>query len=109
MGTWNVSTVVNFISKFDNIAFAGDSCANTLADGSNAPNADCTIASFYSVDLSGRWNVTDKLEAFGTVENLLDRIPPIDPLTYGSVNYNPLHAAGAIGRYYTIGARYSFN
>ena len=108
MGKWSVSSVVNFIDKFDNIAFAGDTCANSLADGSNAPNASCTIASFYTVDLSGRWHVTEPLELFGTVENLLDREPPLDPLTYGAVNYNPLHSSGAIGRYYTIGLRYSF-
>jgi iron complex outermembrane receptor protein len=52
--------------------------------------------------------VTEPLEVFGTVENLLDRVPPLDPLTYGAVNYNPLHSAGAIGRYYTVGLRYSF-
>jgi iron complex outermembrane receptor protein len=108
MGKWNVSTVVNYIDKFDNIAVAGDTCANSFADGSDAPNSSCTIASFYSVDLSGRWQVTEPLEVFGTVENLFDRLPPLDPLTYGAVNYNPLHSAGAIGRYYTIGLRYSF-
>jgi iron complex outermembrane receptor protein len=108
MGTFNVSSVVNFIDSFDNIGSAGDTCANALADGSNAPNADCTIASFYSIDLAGRWNVTEPLELFGTIANLLDRKAPLDPLTYGAVDYNPLHSAGAIGRYYTVGMRYSF-
>ncbi len=46
---------------------------------------------------------------FATIANLLDRKAPLDPLTYGSVNYNPLHSAGAIGRYYTVGMRYKFD
>jgi len=25
------------------------------------------------------------------------------------VNYNPLHFSGAIGRYFTVGAKYTFN
>ena len=109
MGTFNVSTVVNFVDSFKNVRDGNaTTCANKLADGSNAPNADCMIASFYSIDLAGRWQVTDPIEVFGTVANLLDRQAPLDPLTYGSVNYNPLHAAGAIGRYYTVGMRYSF-
>jgi iron complex outermembrane receptor protein len=109
MGTFNVSTVVNFVDSFKNVRDGNaTTCANKLADGSNAPNADCMIASFYSIDLAGRWQVTDPMEVFGTVANLLDRQAPLDPLTYGSVNYNPLHSAGAIGRYYTVGMRYSF-
>jgi iron complex outermembrane receptor protein len=108
-GKWNVSTVVNFIGKFDNKLSAADTdCAFTLANGDNSPNADCTIPSFYSVDLAGRWSITEPLEVFGTVENLFDRVAPLDPTTYGAVNYNPLHFQGAMGRYYTVGVRYSF-
>ena len=40
---------------------------------------------------------------------MFDRIAPLDPTTYGGVNYNPLHFSGAIGRYFTVGAKYTFN
>jgi len=43
------------------------------------------------------------------VQNVTDRIAPLDPLTYGAVSYNPLHFSGTIGRYYTVGARFNFN
>jgi iron complex outermembrane receptor protein len=109
MSSFNVSTVVNYVGSFENVGSAGETCANNLADGSPAPNADCRIASFYSIDLSGRWQPTQPLEVFATVANLFDRMAPLDPLTYGSVNYNPLHSAGAIGRYYTVGVRYTFD
>jgi iron complex outermembrane receptor protein len=107
-GTFSASTVVNFIDSFDNIAVAGDTCASALADNSPGPNADCTIASFYTIDLAGRWQPTAALEVFGTISNLLDRNAPLDPLTYGAVNYNPMHYSGAVGRYYTVGMRYQF-
>jgi outer membrane receptor protein involved in Fe transport len=109
MPKFSVSTLVNFIGSFKNVNFAGAPCASIAADGSNFPNEDCRIPSFYSVDLSGRWSPTEAMEAFGTIENVLDRQAPLDPRTYGAVDYNPLHAAGAIGRYYTVGLRYRFD
>jgi iron complex outermembrane recepter protein len=75
----------------------GESCTNSFADDSDAPRG-CEIAAFYTVGLTGRWDVTEAMQVFGTVENLTDRVAPLDPHTYGAVNYNPLDAAGAIGR-----------
>ena len=43
------------------------------------------------------------------IQNLFDRAAPFDPQTCGGINYNPaLDQAGAVGRYYRIGARYMF-
>ncbi|MFC5742301.1 TonB-dependent receptor [Dyella tabacisoli] len=110
--TWDINTftfgaVVNYIGSFKNIRFKGDVCANTFADGSPAPNG-CKIPSFYTVDLTGRWKPAEAWEIFGSIQNAFDKTAPLDPLTYGAMGYNPLHSSGAIGRYYTIGARYAF-
>jgi iron complex outermembrane receptor protein len=106
--SWSIGAVVNFRGEMDNTEEeSSDSCFNTLADGTDSPSG-CTIKSFYSVDLSGRWRPTDSLEVFGSVENALDRVAPLDPHTYGAVNYNPLDAAGAIGRYFTLGLSFTF-
>ncbi len=104
---WSLGAVVNFRGEMDNTESEGGSCSNKYADGTPAPRG-CRIPSFYSVDLTGRWQATDALQFFGTIENALDRVAPLDPHTYGSINYNPLDAAGAIGRYFTLGMRYSF-
>jgi iron complex outermembrane receptor protein len=48
------------------------------------------------------------LEVFGSIQNLFDKVAPLDPLTYGAQAYNPLDYEGARGRYYTLGVRYSF-
>ena len=87
--------------------FEGAPCANTFADGTPAPHG-CRIPSFYTIDLSARWKATDSFELFASVQNVTDKIAPLDPLTYGAVNYNPMHFSGAIGRYFTVGAKFSF-
>jgi iron complex outermembrane receptor protein len=107
MEDWSLSGVINFRDAFDNVFFAGDFCASTFADGSDAPQ-DCEIASFWSLDFSGRYRPTTAPEIFGSVQNLFDRIAPLDPTTYGTVNYQPQDYSGAIGRYFTLGLSYSF-
>ena len=109
---WSVSGIINYISSIDNTPETGglkeDTCLNFRADGSPAPG-DCTLASFTTFDLSANWKATDVLEIFGSVQNVFDRVAPLDPATYGAINYNPLHFSGAVGRYFTLGAKVSWN
>jgi iron complex outermembrane receptor protein len=106
---WSVSGVVNYRGKFDNTEpfNNGEGCVANFANGDDAPGG-CEIPSFYTVDLSANWHPGDAWEVFGSVQNLTDRIAPIDPTTYGGLNYNPLDVSGAIGRYYTVGLKYTF-
>ena len=106
--TWQVSTQINHFGSIKNFAFQDyENCANHFADGADAPSG-CKIPSFTTVDLSGRWNVTKNVELFGSIQNLFDRVAPLDPQTYGAVNFNPMHVSGAIGRFYTVGLKYKF-
>jgi len=50
----------------------------------------CHVASFIDNDLTGIYKVNDHLTTSVTVENLMDRAPPIDPANYAALNYNPL-------------------
>ncbi len=104
-GPWSVSGVANYISKMDNKDFRGPngSYLFAYADGTDVKK----ISSFTTFDLSGRWNITEAFELNASVQNVFDRIAPLDPSTYGGVNYNPLHFSGAIGRYFTVGAKYT--
>lgn len=104
-GNWSVSGVVNYIDSIENKDRRGGDYLAFYADGSPVEK----IASFTTFDLSGRWNVTDAFELNASVQNVFDRIAPLDPSTYGGVNYNPLHFSGAVGRYFTVGAKYTFN
>jgi iron complex outermembrane receptor protein len=103
-GPWSVSGVANYISKLENIDKRGGDYQAFYADGTPVKK----IASFTSFDLSGRWNVTEQFELNASVQNVFDRIAPLDPVTYGAVNYNPMHFAGAVGRFFTVGAKYTF-
>ena len=108
IGNWNLSGVVNYRSDMKNILFAGDLCASKLANGADAPNG-CKLASFTTLDLSTRWNVSKHVQLYASINNVTDKIAPLDPLTYGGMSYNPMDASGAIGRYFKLGASYTFN
>lgn len=103
-GPWSVSGVVNYIDSMENKDRRGGDYLAFYEDGTPVEK----ISSFTTFDLSGRWNITDAFELNASVQNVFDRIAPLDPSTYGAVNYNPLHFSGAIGRYFTVGAKYTF-
>ena len=103
----NVTTTANYRSDLQNVYFAGDKCASFFADGSPAPNG-CRLASFTAIDLSARYNLSANLQVYGSIQNLFDKVAPLDPLTYGGISFNPQDASGAMGRYFKGGVRYQF-
>lgn len=109
IGHWSLSSVVNYIGSMDNTLdeAAEDGCAAFFADGTDAPHG-CKIPSFTTLNLSGRWSPSDAWEVFGSIQNATDKIAPLDPTTYGAMNFNPMHISGAIGRYFTLGVKYKF-
>ena len=107
-GPWRVGVNANYRAAIENREFKGDpNCEVTFANGDGAPGG-CKIASFTTFDLVGRWLPAKNLEVYGSIRNVFDRIPPVDPTTYGAVSYNPLDYAGAIGRFWSVGVRYKF-
>jgi iron complex outermembrane receptor protein len=110
IGDWTVNGVANYRSSFENTvpySSPGSECGAEFADHEPAPGG-CEMPSFYTIDLSANWRATDALEIFGSVQNVTDRIAPLDPTTYGALNYNPLDFSGAMGRFYTLGVKYRF-
>ncbi len=103
---FNVTATANYRADMQNVYFAGDKCANSFANGNPAPG-NCRLASFTTIDLSARYNVSRNLQIYGSVQNLFDKVAPLDPLTYGGMSYNPMDASGAIGRYFKLGLRYT--
>jgi iron complex outermembrane receptor protein len=71
----------------------------------------CRLPSFTTFDLFGRWTPMKNLDVNFSIQNLFGRKPPFDPylaIPYG-INYNQAwHQSGAVGRFFTIGAKYSF-
>jgi len=108
-GPWRIGANLNYRGAFDNTLFKNDpdGCAFHFADGSDAPRG-CKIGSFTTVDLNLRWQPSKQWQVFATIANLFDKLPPLDPLTYGAQGYNPLDHSGAVGRYFTVGGQYQF-
>ncbi|MBI5276546.1 MAG: TonB-dependent receptor [Burkholderiales bacterium] len=109
MGPWRVGLSANYRGRLSGTNFRGDpaGCAVLFPSGADAPTG-CRIGSFTTFDLGLRYKLRDKTEIYGSIQNLFDRIPPWDPVTYGAINYNPLDYSGAVGRYYKIGVRHQF-
>jgi iron complex outermembrane receptor protein len=107
IGNWNFNGIVNYRDKMKNISFEGATCASLLANGQPG-TTDCEIPSFTTLDLSARYNWSKQLTMFASVNNVTDKIAPLDPLTYGGMSYNPMDASGAIGRYFKVGLQYKF-
>ncbi|WP_255756256.1 TonB-dependent receptor [Massilia sp. erpn] len=108
IANWNFTATANYRDSMKNIRYEGaTACASKLANGSDAP-AGCKLASFTTVDLSARWNFSKQLQLTASVANLFDKVAPLDPLTYGGMSFNPMDNSGAVGRYFKVGANYTF-
>jgi iron complex outermembrane receptor protein len=108
MGPFGLTGVTLWRSSMKNVYEDSDtSCAYAFANGTDAPDG-CKIPSFWTVDLTGRWNVNQKLQIYGSIANVTDKVAPLDPTTYGAINYNPMDLSGAMGRFYRVGLKYTF-
>ena len=70
------------------------------------------IKSAHYFDLTGRFSVSDNLTVTMTVQNLLDKKPPIVGNTIGSTTYNSGNtfpsSYDALGRRYAVSAKLKF-
>lgn len=74
-----------------------------------SPYNNCKLPSFTWHDVTVKYSGIKNLDIFGSILNVFNTMAPLDPYTYGGVNYNPtFHQAGAVGRFYSVGFRYKF-
>lgn len=125
-GPWSWTGTLNYISSFDltDPSIGVNDCSSGLAYGAGASGyinqlgaglvpkgVSCRVASFTTLDVSGRYAVNKNLTLQLAVLNLLNRSAPLDWGTYAGSGkpFNPsLHSQGAIGRYFNLSATYSF-
>ena len=133
-GPFSVSGAVNYIGPIKFIDHKGelaqdngDGTVTELSDGltynsngrldcgvftlSGEPYGGCKLPSFTTFDLFGRWNPSKNWEINLSIQNVFDKKAPFDPylsIGYG-INYNQAwHQSGAVGRFFTVGAKYTF-
>lgn len=69
----------------------------------------CDVPAYVTVDLTGSWQANEHVTVYAHVLNLFDNLPPIDPITYGANNYNPVQGGtGIFGRSFRVGAKVTF-
>jgi iron complex outermembrane receptor protein len=104
-GPFSATLSTYYVSRF----------AATAVDATGSPDVClysgtfCHVASFIDFDLTGIVRVNPHFAVFATVQNLMDRLPPVDPADYAGTRFNPTwHQAGIIGRYFKAGIDYRF-
>ncbi len=104
-GTYATTT---FEGAYYNVDPNGIVCGVYNPDGS-VPYGDCKTPDFYTLDLYGRYSISDNMTLSAAITNATNKHAPFNPYTYGAVNYNPSFTqAGAVGRYFQLGLRYNF-
>lgn len=124
-GPLNFTTTLNWVGSFSGLdpSTGINDCADVaigvggrtyFANNDNiTPAQYCKIHSFMSTDLNATYKLTKNVTLRASILNAFDRAPPIDVGTYGNAgnltSYNAtLHQAGAVGRFFSIGASYAF-
>lgn len=66
----------------------------------------CRVDEYITVDLTGSFRVDDRFTFYVNVLNVLDDLPPIDPVTYGANLYNAVQGGtGIFGRSFRAGVK----
>jgi iron complex outermembrane receptor protein len=89
------------------IADVGDNfCVGPFITGFPIGGAKCTAKSFIDLDWTVRYNVTDSVEVNGTMRNVFDSKPPINPLGAGpTMNDGAIDQMGLVGRFFEVGVK----
>lgn len=107
-GPWRISGAVNYVSGQRSIdADSGPAC---LYDGgTDIDTKFCHSKRFIDLDLTGSYDITEKVQIQAAVLNATDAGPQFNPANYAAVNYNPTFSqAGAIGRFFRIGVKMKY-
>jgi iron complex outermembrane receptor protein len=108
-GRATLTGTVNYVSGYKNVA--EDQSGPGERNCGDLYNDDtlCKTKSFTWVDLVGSYKLTDNVTIYGNVLNLFDAKAPINPPNYAAANYNPTYTqAGAVGRFFRLGANFRF-
>ncbi|NVD99290.1 TonB-dependent receptor [Massilia sp. BJB1822] len=122
-GPLTTTATANWVSSYSGLDPAGGvtDCADAwslssrgyYSGGSHQPLEFCKIKSFTTVDLNVLYRFDKNLTLKASILNLFDKRPPLDVATYGNAGSNygynaTLHQAGAVGRFFSLGASYNF-
>jgi iron complex outermembrane receptor protein len=115
-GVWQNTATWEKLSTTLNINYFGGYNLSAMDQGTEYKDCGlspgitpCDVSHYTTFDLIGSYNLTEKINVYVNIINVTDELPPIDPVTYGANNYNPVQGGeGIIGREYRLGVRLKF-
>lgn len=120
-GPLTVAGTVNWISSFSvtDPTVGSNTCEDAINNSFSGPAFSgavppqyCRISSFTTLDLYGSYKLDKHWTLHASVQNLLNKEPPLDFQTYGGAGNSfydaAMHQDGAVGRFINIGASYKF-
>jgi len=70
--------------------------------------ANCRVGSFTYGNVTASYQLNGQWQIYGTVDNVADKLPPVDTPSYNAVNYNATYSqTGIIGRFFRLGFKYA--
>jgi iron complex outermembrane receptor protein len=80
----------------------------TTGLGFAANAANCRVGSFTYGNITGSYQLNGQWQIYGTIENVADKLPPVDTPSYNAVNYNATYSqTGIIGRFFRLGFKFT--
>lgn len=109
MGKFEVNATVNYVDGYNlSAADQGDTPGDCGQLGSEQ-YVKCDVSDYITFDLNAQFKINDNFTVYATMNNVFDRLPPIDPVTYGATSYNAVQGGnGILGRYLKAGAKVNF-
>ncbi|MDX3909972.1 MAG: TonB-dependent receptor [Sphingobium sp.] len=107
-GPWTLSATAEYFGGY-NLSAADQGTEPGDCGLLSAQFVKCDVPAYITVDLTTSWKASDNFTFYVNVLNVFDDLPPIDPVTYGANNYNPVQGGtGIFGRSFRAGARFNF-
>ena len=110
-GNWTTTGRINYTGPIKQLESLDDTTCLQIYLSGQSFYPTCTVPSFITFDVFGRYQYDKNLEFSASVQNLFDTLPAYDKVaSYGATGYNPSYSQiGAIGRYFRAGVKYKFD
>lgn len=111
IGAWTLSATAEYFGGY-NLSAEDQNGSGTSGDCGLLGGESfvrCDVDAYVLVDVTTSFRVNEHFTFYLNVLNILDELPPIDPITYGANNYNAVQGGtGIYGRNFRVGARVNF-
>jgi iron complex outermembrane receptor protein len=83
-------------------------CLTQIINATATPvPGNCRVGSFTTVNLTGSYQINAQWQINAVIENVADKLPPVDLPSYNGVNYNSTYSqAGIVGRFFRLGFKF---